>query len=165
MAEALFREGLSRRAPIVATSAGFLPPGAPCPEPVLEVMAEVGIDLSGHSSRRVSADLVASAALVIAMTRQHVVDLAVEFPRDWDRFFTLSDLVERARAAGERGSDETLREWGARLQSGRQRADLLQLSAERDIADPIGRPLRTFRRVRDQLADLVGGLAGFVAPD
>ena len=163
MAEALLRHRLGPGTAVTVSSAGFLEPGARCPQPVLEVMAEVGLDLSGHRSRRVSPDLVGTAGLVVTMTRQHAVDLAVEYPEDWARFFTLSDLLGRTKASHQRATGEGLESWAADLNAGRARAELLQLPSDGDIPDPIGKPARVYRRVRDQLQELVVDLAEMMA--
>jgi protein-tyrosine phosphatase len=169
MAEALLRRRLGESPDdpaVTVTSAGFLEGGVPCPPDVITVMAEVGIDLSGHRSRRVSADLVDEADLIVTMAKQHSIDLAVEFPSAWRRCFTVSELLGRAAAAGgpapsqRRNTDpqaspessrEALEAWAARLGAGRQRSDLLRLPSSDDVPDPIGRSLRDFRETRDRL--------------
>lgn len=162
MAEALFRRQVAGRSEITVTSAGFLPPGVPCPQETLEVMEEVGVDLSAHRSGRLAPEMVAASSLVVTMTRQHLIDLALEFPTEWERCFTISGLLERATAIDPRGSGEELGSWVSRVNAGRQRADLLRLSTQGDIPDPIGGPVRAFRRVRDQLTGLAAALADLV---
>ena len=125
-------------------------------------MDEVGLDLSGHRSRRINADLVESAALIVTMSRQHAIDLAVEFPPAWSRCFTVSELEQRTSAAGGPAPGEDFSSWVARLNGGRQRSDLLRLPSSGDIPDPIGRSLREFRQTRDRLAQFAGWLSPFV---
>ena len=162
MAEALLRRRLGEQPGIGVASAGFLEGGAPCPSDVLAVMDEVGLDLSGHRSRQVHPDLVDAAALVVTMSRQHAVDLAVAFPTAWSRCFTVSELEQRASAAGGPARGETFAGWLARLNGGRQRSDLLRLPSSGDIPDPIGRSLRDFRQTRDRLGEFAGRLGSML---
>ena len=64
MAEALFNRLAEGRAE--AGSAGTEPGGAPHPE-VIEVMREVGMDVSGHRGVRLTDEMVASADRIITM--------------------------------------------------------------------------------------------------
>jgi len=64
MAEALFNRAAGGRAE--ARSAGTIPGGPPHPE-VVEAMAEIGIDVSGHRGQLVTDELVASADRVVTM--------------------------------------------------------------------------------------------------
>jgi protein-tyrosine-phosphatase len=162
MAEALLRSRLGEQPGIDVASAGFLEGGAPCPRDVLAVMDEVGLDLSGHRSRQIHADLVDAATLVVTMSRQHAIDLAVGFPAAWSRCFTVSELEQRASAAGGPLPGETLEAWVARLNGGRQRSDLLRLPSSGDIPDPIGKSLRDFRQTRDRLREFAGWLSPLV---
>lgn len=159
MAEAMLRASLGGQASLAVGSAGFLADGVPCPEDVLVVMGEIGLDLSGHRSRRVSPGIVSGSALIVTMARQHAIDLVVEFPTAWERTFTVTDLLERSSVAGGRVGGETLQTWVARINGGRQRSDLLRLPAGGDIPDPIGRPLREFRQTRDRLSGFTRALA------
>src|ERR1700676_890334 len=52
---------------VSVVSAGLLQGGYASPPEVVTVMAEMGIDLSGHSSRQLSPDLVVAADLVLCM--------------------------------------------------------------------------------------------------
>ena len=162
MAEALLRRRLGEQSGIHVASAGFLEGGAPCPRDVLAVMNEVGLDLSSHRSRRIHADLVEAAALVVTMSRQHAVDLAVRFPSAWSRCFTVSELEQRASATGAPLPQETLEAWVTRLNGGRQRSDLLHLPSSADVPDPIGKSLRFFRQTRDRLGEFTGWLSPLV---
>lgn len=156
------RRRLGEQAGIGVASAGFLEGGVPCPRDLLAVMDEVGIDLSAHRSRRIHAEMVDTATLIVTMSRQHAIDLAVEFPPAWSRCFTVSELEERASAAGGPAPGEDLSSWVARLNGGRQRSDLLRLPSSGDIPDPIGRSLREFRQTRDRLGEFAGLLSSLV---
>ncbi len=158
MAEALLRQRLGAGSAISVTSAGFLEDGYPCPTEVLEVMDQVGLDLSGHRSRQLDAATVSESSLIVTMGRQHLIDLVVRYPDAWQRAFTVSELLDRAGAAGGRTPDETLEDWATRLSWGRQRSDLLKLRSGADVADPMGKSIREFRDTRDRLMDFADRL-------
>ena len=73
MAEALMRDALSKRGTngVTVTSAGlYCSAGMPASRNAVEVMAEYGINLSGHLSRAFE-DIDASGGLILCMTRAH----------------------------------------------------------------------------------------------
>ena len=73
MAEALMRDAFSKRGidGVTVTSAGlYCKAGMPASRHAVEVMAEYGIDLSGHLSRAFE-DIDSSGGLILCMTRAH----------------------------------------------------------------------------------------------
>ncbi|MCU4187265.1 hypothetical protein K6U06_23080 [Acidiferrimicrobium sp. IK] len=150
---------------IEVRSAGFGPPGLPPLPDAVKVMADIGIDISAHRSSTVDAGVCEGADLLVGMTRQHLIDLALLAPRSWQRAFTVVDLVRRGRNIGPLGDDyEDLRSWVHWAQAGRDRASVMALPARDDVADPVGRPLPEFQKARDTLDDLLRDLAGLIAP-
>src|SRR6202011_501145 len=99
---------------------------------------------------------------VIAMTRQHLVDLNVMAPSAWGKIFTFAELIRRAESSGSR-RDETLAEWVGRLHAGRIRSEVLGLPVAEDIADPMGGRPKAFQRTRDELSALTDRLAALLA--
>jgi protein-tyrosine phosphatase len=150
--------------PVTIASAGFVSAGVPPPPEVLEVMGSLGLDLSQHRSRMVTADEVAAAELVVGMTRQHVLDLAVLGPSAWNHCFTFADALRRAESAGPRLRSESVEQWVGRLHGDRRRSSLLMLPFSEDIPDPIGGRLQDYRRARDDLARLTARLAALLSP-
>ena len=62
-------------------SAGFHhQDGRSCPEKIQRIGNSFGVDLSGHRSRRVTAELLANADLVIAMDKENLNCLGSELP-------------------------------------------------------------------------------------
>jgi len=91
MAEGLFKRRLAERLRcavdelpargFVVTSAGISAlVGDPATAESADALREFGVDLSGHRSRPASADLVARADDLIAMTRSHLFTLASKYP-------------------------------------------------------------------------------------
>jgi protein-tyrosine phosphatase len=146
------------------TSAGLGPSGEPATPDTVAVMADIGIDLSAHLSRRVSPADLAGADLILGMTREHVIALAVLDPDSWPRIFPLVDMLRRAHQIGPRGQGESPEEWILRAHGGRQRSSVLSLKSSDEIADPIGQSLAAFRRTRDKLDGLLSDLATLLEP-
>ena len=145
---------------VVVTSAGLLFDGRPVTDFGRAVMAERGLDTSGHRSRRLQPDLVAGADLVIGMAREHVREaVALAGPAALRRSFTLKEIVRRGEERGGWAPGEPLDDWLGRLGAGRRTADLLGDSDADDIADPIGGPRRSYERTAEELDDLTARLA------
>jgi len=140
-------------------SAGFGPEGYPATDEAVAAMDDIRIDITGHRSRRLDPELLGDADLVLAMTRQHVMDAVVLAPAAWPRTLPLIDAVRRASQTGPMPTADNPGSWVARLHAGRRPADVLTLSPADDIADPIDQPLDAYRRTRDQLDGLTRRLA------
>jgi protein-tyrosine phosphatase len=160
MAAALLTARLgSSHPPVVVSSAGFITGGFPPPPYAIDSMAEIGLDISGHRSRSVDPVLVGRSDLVVGMTRQHVLELAVAAPDWWQKCFTFNELLHRAASAEPRRRDEGLASWRSRIHAGRSRAGLLGLPVSDDIADPMGGGRRDFDQTRDLLDEMTTRLA------
>ncbi len=165
MAEALLADRLARRhIDVVVSSAGELGGGIPATGGSVRAMAMRGLDLAHHRSRTVDPAMVAAADLVVGMARSHVREAILSCPEAWPRTFTLKELVRRAEAAGARPADEPWERWLGTLGEGRERADLLGGHPEDDIADPIGGSEALYRRVADEIDDLVERLVELAFP-
>ncbi len=160
MAEALLRHRLSRHDDqVTVASAGFVSEGLPAPSEVVDAMSELGLDLSDHHSRLVTPAQVAGAGLVVAMARQHLIDLALLAPDAWVHCFTFADLIRRAGSAGPRRRSETVRQWAQRVSSDRTRASLVYLPVSEDVPDPMGGRPKDYEIARDDLAARTARLA------
>jgi len=141
------------------TSAGLLFDGRPVTDHGLAVMANRGIDTSGHRSRKLNPELVEEADLVIGMARSHVREVVAFTPAAVGRAFTLKEIVRRGEERGGRAPGESLEAWLARVHDGRRPADLLGDSDADDVDDPIGGPRRAYERTAEELDDLTARLA------
>jgi protein-tyrosine-phosphatase len=164
MAEVLLQRRLGERGiDATVSSAGFLPEGYPAMDDAVASVADAGLDLAGHTSTTVTRELLGSADLVIAMERQHVVDLAVLSPDAWPRIFQVRDLVRRAENAGRRAPDRPIRDWLAELGAGRTPADVLTEPLADDIPDPVAGPRSGYDLTRQILDDLLTRLVVLIA--
>ncbi len=133
MAEGLLRHMLRGRNDVQVASAGLAAlEGMRATDAAIEVMAELGIDISTHVSQSMNSDLVRQADFVFVMTHQHQDTLQTLFPFAAEKTFLVREF-EEARA-GE----------------------------NKDIADPIGQSIDVYRRTRDQIRDALPSLIVFM---
>ncbi len=127
MAVGLLRSKLpaNLREKVRVTSAGTLGiQGSPATKEAIDVMKELGVDISRHSSSGITGALVKESNIVFAMAHEHVDYLQRMYPERRDDIFLLRTFDRKSKPLG--------------LES---------------IPDPIGLSLETYREVRDMLAD------------
>jgi protein-tyrosine phosphatase len=139
-------------------SAGILSAGDPPAPEVVSALASHGLDVSAHRSRRIGADGLARADLVLTMTREQLRHAVVTAPRVWPRAFTLKELVRRGHLAGPRPPGQPLADWLALARDDRDRSGLLGDSPADDVTDPIGGPPQAYIATVAQLDHLLGQL-------
>ena len=139
-------------------SAGLITEGEAATPHGIAVMADRGLDLSAHSSRRLTEELIAGADLVIGMGRRHVAEVSVLVPDAWPRTFTLKELVRRGEEVGPRRPGQSLDEWLADVHRGRSRRDLIGPSSADDVADPVSKPKAVYEKTAVELEDLLDRL-------
>ena len=134
MAAAYFRHragdrGLSH---VVVDSAGTLDiEGAPASAESVEVLREIGVDLSGHRSKALTEAQLWTSDLVIGMTRDHLETIAVRDTAGSARRYLLR-AFERGAVADPNAAD---------------------------LEDPIGRSLEFYREQRELLLTCLDHLA------
>ncbi|MGH9283286.1 MAG: hypothetical protein ACRD0S_10175 [Acidimicrobiales bacterium] len=137
-------------------SAGLLSSGRRVPEHGVAVMAARGFDTSAHRSRRLSAELVDPADLIVAMARDQVDEIAVAHPEARARAFTLKELVRTGERLGARRPGESMSGYVAQLHTGTSAGD-------DDIDDPIGGPRSVYEATAAEVEDLTARLARLLA--
>src|SRR5712691_12150692 len=140
-------------------SAGMIRCGDPPHPEVISVMASYGIETASHRSRVVCAADLAQATLVLAMSRENLRYAVIAAPEAWPRAFTLKELIRRGERIGPRPPGEPFSRWLSHAHAGRDRVSLLGDSAEDDVADPAGGPLRAYADTARLLERLVTRLA------
>jgi protein-tyrosine-phosphatase len=145
-------------------SSGTLADGRPAVPEVVDAAADLGFDLRGHASRRLTADQVRDADLVLPLARQHLREIVVDVPEAFARTYTPKELVRRAAAAGGRGPDEPLDQFLVRLHQGRRSQDLVRDDPVDDVADPIGGPRSGYERTAAELRRLAADIAVLLVP-
>ena len=145
-------------------SAGMRFNGEPASANGVDVLAERGLDISGHRSRIFDRDLLEGTDLALAMAREHLREAVLARPDLWPRAFTLKELVRRGGMIGPRAPGESIDAWLARAHSGRNRTDLLGSSPDDDVEDPIGLSRADYQKTANELSDLVDRLVHLVWP-
>ena len=160
MAAALFERELARcGAPARVRSAGTAAvPDIPATDDAIAVMKDYGLDISTHRSRPVDVSEMATADVVVTMTRAHLRDLATRAPAAFPHLFTLKELERRARAHP-RDENEEIGAWITRLGAGRRTTDLLGDDPDDDVQDPIGCPIEVYTEVARELAAAISTVA------
>jgi protein-tyrosine-phosphatase len=164
MAEALLRTRLAERAPgLTIGSIGQLFDGRSPERGAIKAMADRGIDISDHLSRKQTPALIADSALILCMEKVHVRDLSVLAPGTFERTFTLPEFVRLVEAEPPR-TDRDLRRWVQRIGADREHLGYLSSSRVDEVADPMGRSTRVFRACAAELDDLVSRMVDRVWP-
>ncbi len=155
VAEALLRQRLRRGGVIGRVqSAGLLQGGSPASEHSVDLLEARGLDLSAHRSQTMTPELLRSATMIVGMAREHVREAVVQAPDVFPRTFTLKELVRRAESVGAREAGEPLEEWLTRVHGGRASKDLMGVSTEDDVKDPIGLPRGAYVTMVNELDEL-----------
>ena len=174
MAEALLRSALQRRlgdaAPAVASVGTIARDGAPAMPEAVKAGAELGVDVSGHSARRLRPEDIRDADLIVGMAAEHLEDVHALVPEAESRTFTLKELVRLLEDTGPRPWDATASDEGlagAVSDAHRRRTGSPATPDEDDVIDPLGLSLQGYRVVASELEDLcerlVSGLYGGTA--
>jgi protein-tyrosine phosphatase len=162
MAEVLLRHHLAAAGVDLAVeSAGTLGWGdRPATDKAVAVMAEHGVDLSGHVSRRMDTAMVNAADLVVAMTRVHAWAVVAREADAAERTFLLDEAVRLGTAVGPRGHED-LAAWVAELDR-RRPPDRPLGHAREEVADPAGEDLATYRATAARLDRSIRRLVGLL---
>lgn len=136
MAEHLLRHhACKQQIPIKVASAGLQAfSGDTATEQTMDALAELGLDGTGHRSRRVHPLLLEKYDLILAMTASHKQQLLHLAPELSDKIFLLKEFAERELQGQEPG------EWIEKVY---------------DVSDPFGQSLEVYRQSRDEINQAV----------
>lgn len=138
------------------TSAGLGAPDGRQPDgKVLRVAAEHGVDVTAHRSRQVQAADIAAADLILVMTRAHSRQVLAIDANAAGRTVPLRAAAWKAGTLA--GFSSSFPEWVRRLTADVPEAERANAGSD-DIPDPIGRPLRSYRRMADDVDSCVTSL-------
>jgi glycine hydroxymethyltransferase len=133
MAEGLFRHATKGSSGYRVLSAGLgAMEGQPPSAFAVQVVKELGIDISNQRSRMLSPDLVQEADYIFGMTHSHIDTVMMLYPQAAEKTFLLREF------------DETLDQF------------------EKDISDPIGGSLQTYLNCRDQIEQGIASILRFL---
>ncbi|MBI4324155.1 MAG: ribose 5-phosphate isomerase B [Chloroflexi bacterium] len=133
MAEGLFRHAVQGRGEYQVLSAGVgAMDGQPPSGHAVQVLEDLGIDISRQRSRMLTAELVEQADYIFGMTHGHLDAITLLYPKAAEKTFLLREF------------DETLDAF------------------EKDIPDPIGGSFETYLNCRDQIEQGIAAMLKFV---
>src|ERR1700751_3555286 len=93
MAEGLFERMIAERPDLRVLSAGVSTyPGQPPSAHAVEVLFELGVDISQHRSRPLSEKVIDEADWIVAMTRSHLDSMIYLFPRAAEKVYLLREF-------------------------------------------------------------------------
>ena len=93
MAEGLFERMIAERPDLRVLSAGVSTyPGQPPSAHAVEVLEELGIDISQHRSKPLSEKVIDEADWIVAMTRSHLDSIIYLFPRAAEKVYLLREF-------------------------------------------------------------------------
>jgi protein-tyrosine-phosphatase len=132
-------------------SAGFLSAGKSSTDPLVQVLAEMGVDARHHSSYRIDEASLAKADLVITMEGSHVRQATSLLPSAYGKILPLTELAALVDELppGPVAVEDLL----VMLEA--QRDPSAYLGEHWDIADPYGRKIRAYRRAVAEIDELV----------
>jgi len=160
--EAVLRARLGQAAPSVASAGTVGWEGSGAMPEAVAAAADRGVDIAGHSARRLLTAHVEEADLVLGMTAEHRETVARAMPETAGRVFTLKELVRLVEALP---PATTAGDPGTRLAARVAEADELRRSGfegnpnDEDIVDPLGQPLESFRAIAWELEEWCDRLA------
>lgn len=121
--------------------------GWPADEGAEEIARVRGFSCASHAARKVTAQLVADASLVLGMSADHRSFCANLVPEAAGRIFTLHELAELVRLGAAQGS--ALEDVLASAHEARE--GLPREVRVRKVADPFGQTLSAFERMADDI--------------
>lgn len=155
VAEACLRS-YARGLPLEVGSAGLLDLGtAPPLAEVLEAGRALGLDLSSHRARPLSAVDLSGADLVLGLERNHVSVAVVEGGVPYDRAFTLIEIVRLLERVTPPESDDPVHR--ARLAvalANHARKSTRAFAGGLDLPDPFGGRKSAFSDMAERVSDL-----------
>lgn len=158
MAEAFLRSAFERRlggdAPLVASAGLIARDGASATPEAVQAAAELGVEVAGHTARRLLADHTKAADVVVGMAAEHRDEIVHAIPGAASKTFTLKELVRLLEGAPEPPTPGAPAE---RLVARVTGADRLRRAGfggdplDEDVVDPLDLPLDDYRRIALEL--------------
>ncbi|HEX4016962.1 MAG TPA: hypothetical protein VHX15_09510 [Frankiaceae bacterium] len=163
MAEALLRHHLDAADfTVPVSSAGTIGWNSSGPtDHTLTALAERGVVLEGHISRRMNAGIIEPAWLVLAMTNDHADAVSNHYPDAAPRTFVLGQLIRLGEREGPRG-ERTVQAWLEAV-DGLRNPKRRRAQPADEIRDPLGEPLEAYQALAATLDDLTERLARLIA--
>jgi len=134
LAEGLLRAQIPSRLQddVVIKSAGTLGiEGSPAARYSVEIVKEMGGDISGHRSQGVAEELIAEADLILAMASEHLEYLSSEFPKYRENIFLLKRFARAANESANADDDDIFDPIGTSKETYQACAEIIDEELER----------------------------------
>lgn len=163
MAAAALAAGLGD-GPWEVTSAGTHATLGRSPTEVVAAAATHGLDVTGHLSQQVTADMVEAADVVVGMAREHVREVSVLVPGAFPKTFTLRELVRRIADLSPPAAPQAdpVTDPVAQLGAGRSTATFLSAGTQDDVTDPYGGPRSGYDTMAADIVSLVSPVVRWI---
>jgi len=145
---------------VVVSSLGFGPADERAIPDAIAAMQRRDLDVVAHRSRKVTADRVRPADLILTSEVDHVVKIVSKTPDVFHRTFTLPEFVGLAADAFA-DDGQSAREWIESLGRGRTATEYLGSSVP-EVADPTGSSARNFEAATVGIEQLCEGVVASV---
>ncbi len=163
MAEALLLAHLeSLGAHASVHSAGTMAWDTPPLDETVTIMREMGLDVSQHRPRQLTADLIEQADLVLGMTRDHLGRAINLAPAAAERAFLVAEFVRLGARTGPRRDGEPVRDWVRRVAAARSHRPVHGRAGD-EVGDPLGEPIEVYRATAARLDAELGQVARLLA--
>jgi low molecular weight protein-tyrosine phosphatase len=145
--------------PLHVASLGTLELGpVPALPEALEIARAMGVDLSSHRARSVAQTDLEAFELVLGFERAHVAAAVVDAGAHLETTFTLPELVDLLEAVPDPPPGPRVERARLRIREAHAARPAERNRRVPELADPLGRSLRTQREIADQLRALVSTL-------
>ncbi|MBV15834.1 MAG: hypothetical protein CMA52_04940 [Euryarchaeota archaeon] len=124
----------------------------------IEVLADRGIDMTGHRSRHLDTGIVEGADLIVAMTRQHQAVVGRLDPTARGRTFLAGEVARLGGQVDPPAADEGLRAWVTRL-DGARGGHMTTGRVADEVADPYGENRDAYEQTANRLDGLCTALS------
>ena len=163
MAAAILQRRLAERgADARVTSAGTRAWSQGATDDAIAVMREHGLEISAHTNRQLTRELVEEADLVLGMTRDHISIATARSPDARGRTFLVGELARLGADIGPRRDAESVTSWAERVAAARPQRRPLGRAVD-EIWDPAGEPIEVYRQTATELDDRLTEIAALLA--
>jgi protein-tyrosine-phosphatase len=165
MAEGLLAHDLAKAGSrlVVASAGTHGMTGGPATSHSVDVLAEHGINISGHRSSLLTDYLIAEADLIVVMTRVHESAVAALDQDARGRTFLAGEVPRLGGTVGPLQPEMNLREWVALLHSARGGHMTVGRMVD-EVSDPYGMDRSVYEALYDRLSGMSSALCRLLAP-
>ncbi|MAG03162.1 MAG: hypothetical protein CL406_00880 [Acidimicrobiaceae bacterium] len=148
---------------VVASAGTHAMTGGPATSHSVDVLAEQGIDISGHRSSLLTDYLLAESDLVVAMTRVHESSVAALDQDARARTFLAGEVPRLGGTVGPLQPGMDLREWVALLHAARG-GHMTAGRTPDEVGDPYGMDRSIYEALHIRLSGMSSAMSRLLAP-